>query len=133
MTLVDSNVLMDVVNDDPVWFNWSARALIRAADSGPIAINQIVYAELSVRYPSIDDFETAVAGYRLERLDLPWDAAFLAGKAYQRYRNRGGRKTAPMPDFYIGAHAAVAGLTLLTRDPRRYREYFPKLKIVAPG
>ncbi len=133
MTLVDSNVLIDVINDDPAWFEWSARALTRAADSGPIAINQIIYAELSVRYQSIDDFETAVTGYQLERLDLPWDAAFLAGKAYKRYRDRGGSKAAPMPDFYIGAHAAVSGLTLLTRDARRYREYFPKLKIVAPA
>jgi predicted nucleic acid-binding protein len=133
LTLVDSNVLIDVINDDPAWFEWSARALTRAADSGPIAINQIIYAELSVRYQSIDDFETAVTGYQLERLDLPWDAAFLAGKAYKRYRDRGGSKAAPMPDFYIGAHAAVSGLTLLTRDARRYREYFPKLKIVAPA
>ena len=87
--------------------------------------------KLSVRYVSIDDFDNATAGFPLQRLNLPWEAAFLAGKACKRYRERGGRKTAPMPDFYIGAHAAVQGLTLLTRDARRYREYFPKLKLIA--
>lgn len=132
MTLVDTNVLFDIINEDQNWFDWSSKALIRAADIDDVAINPIIYAELSVRYASIDDFKSAVAGLPLQRLNLPWEAAFLAGKAYKRYRERGGRKSAPMPDFYIGAHASVQGLTLLTRDARRYRDYFTRLRLIAP-
>lgn len=131
--LVDTNVLLDVATEDPLWFDWSVSRLAKAADSDGLAINPIVYAELSVHYDTIEALEAALSGHAFVRLALPWDAAFVAGKAYRRYRSRGGAKHAPLPDFYIGAHAAVAGLTLLTRDARRYREYFPKLKLITPA
>lgn len=131
--LVDTNVLLDVATEDPLWFDWSVSRLARVADRDGLAINLIVYAELSVHYDTIEALEAALSGHAFARLALPWDAAFVAGKAYQRYRGRGGAKHAPLPDFYIGAHAAVAELTLLTRDARRYREYFPKLKLITPG
>lgn len=131
--LVDTNVLLDIATEDPLWFDWSASRLARAADRDGLAINPIVYAELSVHYDTIEALEAALSGHAFARLALPWDAAFVAGKAYRRYRSRGGAKHAPLPDFYIGAHAAVAGLTLLTRDARRYREYFPKLKLITPA
>jgi hypothetical protein len=132
-TLVDTNVLLDLATEDPVWLEWSASQLERAADGGGVAINPIIYAELSVHYAGIEDLEHALSGHDFARLPLPWEAAFVAGKAYRRYRRRGGVKRSPLPDFYIGAHAAVAGLTLLTRDSRRYREYFPTLRIIAPA
>jgi predicted nucleic acid-binding protein len=130
--LVDSNVLIDIVQQDPAWYAWSAQRLMDAVDQGIAVINPIVYAEVSVGYETIESFEQAIALFNFARRDLPWEAAFLAGKAFARYRGRAGRKTSPLPDFYIGAHAAVAGLTLLTRDARRYREYFPKLGIISP-
>ena len=132
-TLVDTNVLLDVATEDPRWMEWSAAHLERAADGAGVAINPIIYAELSVHYAAIEDLERALSAHDFARLPLPWEAAFVAGKAYRRYRRHGGAKRSPLPDFYIGAHAAVAGLTLLTRDRSRYREYFPKLRIVAPG
>jgi predicted nucleic acid-binding protein len=131
--LVDTNVLLDIATEDPLWFDWSVSRLARAADRDGLAINPIVYAELSVHYDTIEALEAALSGHAFARLALPWDAAFVAGKAYRRYRGRGGAKHAPLPDFYIGAHAAVAGLALLTRDAKRYREYFPKLKLITPG
>jgi predicted nucleic acid-binding protein len=131
--LVDTNVLLDIATEDPAWFDWSASRLARAADRDGLAINPIVYAELSVHYEAIEALEAALSGHAFARLALPWDAAFVAGKAYRRYRSRGGTKHAPLPDFYIGAHAAVAGLTLLTRDAKRYREYFPRLKLITPA
>ena len=131
-TLVDTNVLLDLATEDPRWMEWSAAHLERAADDAGVAINPIIYAELSVHYAAIEDLERALSVHDFARLPLPWEAAFVAGKAYRRYRRHGGAKRSPLPDFYIGAHAAVAGLTLLTRDRSRYREYFPKLRIVAP-
>lgn len=131
-TLVDTNVLLDIATEDPEWCEWSASCLEQAADRGGVAINPIIYAELSVHYGAIEDLEHALSRHSFERLDLPWDAAFVAGKAYLRYRRRNGAKRSPLPDFYIGAHAAVIGLALLTRDARRYREYFPKLRLIAP-
>ena len=131
--LVDTNVLLDVATEDPVWADWSASRLSQAANRGGLAINPIVYAELSVHYETIEGLETALAGHPFARLALPWDAAFMAGKAYRRYRSRGGAKRSPLPDFYIGAHAALAGIALLTRHAGRYREYFPKLKLITPG
>ena len=130
--LVDTNVLLDVATEDPLWFDWSASRLSKAANRDGLAINPIVYAELSVHYETLEALETALSGHPFARLALPWEAAFVAGKAYRRYRSRGGAKRSPLPDFYIGAHAAVAGLVLLTRDAKRYRDYFPKLKLVAP-
>jgi predicted nucleic acid-binding protein len=131
-TLVDSNVLLDVLTEDPRWFEWSSSALSDAADAGELAINPIIYAEISVRFSRIEDLESALPPSSFRRLPLPWEAGFLAGKCFVRYRRRGGPSRSPLPDFYIGAHAAVAGLTLLTRDSSRYRAYFPKLKVTAP-
>lgn len=131
--LVDTNVLLDVATEDPLWFDWSVSRLSQAANRGGLAINPIVYAELSVHYDTLEALEAALSGHPFARLALPWDAAFVAGKAYRRYRGRGGSKRSPLPDFYIGAHAAVAGLALLTRDAKRYRGYFPRLRLIAPA
>jgi len=131
-TLVDSNVLLDVITGDEEWLDWSAAALARAADTSPLVINPIVYAEVAARFARIEDLEEALPREYYERRALPWDAAFLAGQCFVKYRRRGGSRRSPMPDFYIGAHAAIEGLTLLTRDARRYRSYFPTLRIVAP-
>ena len=131
-TLVDSNVLLDVITEDEEWLDWSAAALARAADASPLVINPIVYAEVAARFARIEDLEEALPREFYERRPLPWEAAFLAGQCFVQYRRRGGARRSPLPDFYIGAHAAVEGLTLLTRDAKRYRSYFPKLRIVAP-
>ena len=131
-TLVDSNVIIDYLDPDSEWADWSASMLARAADHGAVAINAIIYAEVSATYPTIESVEEALPHEYFVRAALPWEAAFLAGRSFREYRRRGGVKRAPLPDFYIGAHAAVTGMTLLTRDARRYRTYFPKLKIVAP-
>ncbi|MET0627500.1 MAG: type II toxin-antitoxin system VapC family toxin [Acidimicrobiia bacterium] len=131
-TLVDSNVLLDVLTDDPTWGHWSANALLEAAEAGPIWINPIVYAEVSVRFTRIEDLEDALPPDDYRRAQLPWQAGFLAGKTFGRYRRGGGTKVSPLPDFYIGAHAAVADVTLLTRDEARYRTYFPSLRLIAP-
>ena len=131
-TLVDSNVLLDVITEDPEWLDWSAAALARAADTSPLVINPIVYAEVAARFERIEDLEDALPRDYYERRPLPWEAAFLAGQCFVKYRRRGGSRRSPLPDFYIGAHATIEGLTLLTRDARRYRTYFPALRIIAP-
>ena len=130
-TLVDSNVILDVVTRDEEWFDWSASALARQADAGPLVVNPIIYAEASARFERIEDLEDALPRDYFRREPLPWEAAFLAGRSYVTYRRRGGQRRSPLPDFYIGAHALVAGMTLLTRDPVRYRTYFPNLRLVA--
>lgn len=130
--LVDSNVLIDILQEDEQWFHWSSMRLTPLIDARRLVLDPIVYAEVSIAYASIEEFEGAIADFAFERQALPWEAAFLAGKAFERYRRRGGVKRSPLPDFYIGAHAALAGMKLLTRDPRRYREYFPGLKLIAP-
>jgi predicted nucleic acid-binding protein len=130
--LVDSNVLLDYLNETAEWFDWSTEMLTEAAHQGTVNVNPIIYAEVSVGYSKIEDVEAALPRAYFRRLPLPWEAAFLAAKAFQRYRRNGGSRTSALPDFFIGAHAAVAGLSLLTRDGRRYREYFPKLTIIAP-
>jgi predicted nucleic acid-binding protein len=130
--LVDSNVLLDIASKDSRWFSWSADALARAADEGTLVITPIIYAEVSVNYTRIEEVDAALPATVYRRAALPWDAAFLAGKCFLRYRRRGGSRRAPLPDFYIGAHAAVSGMSLLTRDPARYRTYFPKLTLIAP-
>ena len=132
VTLVDSNVLFDFLTEDDEWFDWSAAMLEQASNTGTVAINQVIYAEVSVRYSTIEDVDKELAIDYFARLSIPWEAAFLAGKAFDRYKRQGGTRRSPLPDFFIGAHAAVTGMTLLTRDARRYRAYFPKLKIVAP-
>ena len=131
-TLVDTNVLFDYLSEDGEWFDWAAARLGEAARQGGLAINPVIYAEVSVRYDQLDDVEAALPRNYFYRAQLPWEAAFLAAKCFERYRRRGGVRTSPLPDFFIGAHAAVAGMTLLTRDARRYRTYFPKLRIIAP-
>ena len=131
-TLVDSNVLLDFLSQDEEWSDWSASMLAEAAEQGTVALNPIIYAEVSIRYDRIEDLDLALPGEYFVRLPIPYEAAFLAGKVFLRYRRRGGARSSPLPDFFIGAHAAVSGLTLLTRDARRYRSYFPKLRIVAP-
>ena len=131
-TLVDSNVILDVVSDDEEWGDWSASMLSQAAQTGRLVINPLIYAEVSCGYERIEDLDDALPADYFVREPLPWAAAFLAAKAFLNYRRRGGVRSAPLPDFYIGAHAALAGYTLLTRDARRYTTYFPKLRIVAP-
>ena len=130
-TLVDSNVILDVVTDDAEWGDWSSAMLAEAAHQGPIVINPLVYAEVSCAYERIETLDDVLGEYFV-REQLSWEAAFLAARAFMRYRKRGGTRRSALPDFYIGAHAAVAGYTLLTRDARRYRHYFPTVKIVAP-
>jgi predicted nucleic acid-binding protein len=130
--LVDSNVLLDIFTEDPRWFQWSAKALTRAANRAVLAVNPIIYAEVSVGFEQIEDLEEALPSAYFHRLALPWEAGFLAGKCYVRYRRAGGRKRSPMPDFYVGAHAAVMGFELLTRDSARYRTYFPRLQLLSP-
>jgi predicted nucleic acid-binding protein len=132
ITLIDSNVILDLVTDDPAWGNWSADALSQAADESVLAINPIIFAEVAIRFETIEQLEILLPANTVQRLPLPYEAAFLAGKAFLSYRRRSGSRTAPLADFYIGAHAAVAGLRLLTRDPRRYRTYFPSVTIIAP-
>jgi len=131
-TLVDSNVLLDVLTEDQVWLEWSSGELARAADEGPLFINAVIYAEVSVRFSRIEDLDDALPGADYERLALPWEAAFLAGKAFLNYRRNRGTRTSTLPDFFIGAHAAVARLQLLTRDPSRYRTYFPTVALATP-
>lgn len=131
-TLVDSNVLLDIITEDRDWSAWSERQLAEAADHGALVINPVIYAEVSVRFSSIEELDAKLPPETFIRAQLPWAAAFLAGKCFVDYRRRGGSRRAPLPDFFIGAHAAVAGLRLLTRDARRHRSHFPTLRIVAP-
>ena len=130
--LVDSNVLLDIITDDAHWFEWSSAALERCAEENILCINPVIYAEVSIRFDQIEDLEAALPGDLIERLPLPYEAAFLAGKCFLAYRRRGGRRLSPLPDFFIGAHAAVAGMSLITRDVGRYRACFPKLHLLAP-
>ena len=130
--LVDSNVLLDVLTEDERWFDWSATALESAATRSRLCINPLIYSEVSVGFERIEALDAALPPSMISRLPLPWEAGFLAGKAFFQYRRRGGVRSAPLPDFYIGAHAAIAGLPLLTRDARRYRTYFPTLELIAP-
>lgn len=131
-TLVDSNVVLDIADEDAEWLDWSSAMLAKAAERGPVVINPIIYGEVSTRYDSIEALDDALPLDFYVRAPLPWEAAFLAAKAFRHYRRRGGTRSSTLPDFFIGAHAAVTGMTLLTRDARRYRAYFPKLRIIAP-
>ena len=131
--LVDSNVLLDVLTEDPTWFDWSSSMLAEHAERSVLMINPIIYAEVSVRFERIEEMEDAVPAELFRREALPWEAGFLTGKCFLRYRRNGGARRSPLPDFYIGAHAAVRGATLLTRDASQYRTYFPKLPLIAPN
>lgn len=130
--LVDSNVLLDVATNDPHWSNWSERALAESAEHTTLIINPIVYAEVSIGYTTIEALDAALPGTLYRREPLPWEAGFLAGQCFLLYRRRGGLRNSPLPDFYIGAHAAIGQLALLTRDAAHYRSYFPKIEIISP-
>lgn len=131
-TLVDSNVLLDIATEDPAWYEWSAEAVADAANQGPLVINAIVYAEVSIGFAAIEELDDALPADVFVREQLPYEAAFLAGKAFLAYRRRGGARSVPLPDFYIGAHAAINGYHLLTRDAQRYRTYFPTVRLLIP-
>lgn len=130
--LVDSNVILDIATNDPVWRGWSAAALEAAANEATLVVNPLIYAEVSIAFGRIEEVEEALPPQVFHRAALPYSAAFLAGKAFVQYRRRGGVRRTPLPDFYIGAHAAVAGLRLLTRDDSRYRTYFPSVELISP-
>ncbi len=132
MTLVDTNVLLDLVTDDPLWADWSIGQLDAAALRGPLAINDVVYAELSVRFTTIEALEAVLEETGIAVAPMPRTALFLAGKVFQRYRAAGGMRTGVLPDFFIGAHAAVTGNRLLSRDAQRYHTYFPTIELVTP-
>lgn len=130
--LVDSNVILDIVTEDKRWFQWSSETLAHFAEDHILNINPIIFAEIAIAFNRIEDIEVTLPPTYFRRLPLPWEAAFLAGRCYLKYRKKGGEKRSPLPDFYIGAHAAVRGMTLMTRDVSRYRTYFPKLTIISP-
>ena len=130
--LVDSNVILDIATGDPEWAEWSQDALGRAADEAVLVIDPLIYAEVSVGFDRIEKLEAALPSELFRRDHLPYEAAFLAGKCFLEYRRRGGKRTSTLPDFYIGAHAAVSGFRLLTRDASRYRTYFPTVKLISP-
>ena len=130
--LVDSNILLDIATEDAEWFDWSAACLAELSTDHVLVINPIVYSEVSVGYATIEALDAALPGNRYRREPVPWEAAFVGGKWFLRYRWAGGWRRWPRPDFYIGAHAAVRGMSLLTRDARKYRAYFPKLRLIAP-
>jgi predicted nucleic acid-binding protein len=125
-------VILDVATNDPTWADRSSRALEAAANESRLAINALIYAEVSIGYEKVEEIERAIPGSIFRREPLPYEAAFLAGKAFLQYRRRGGSRTSPLADFYIGAHAAVSKFRLLTRDPRRYRAYFPTVDLITP-
>lgn len=130
--LVDSNVLLDVLEDDQHWYGWSSEQLARCAENSVLVINPLIYSEVSIGFERVEDLEDALPASEFVRQPLPWEAAFLAGKCFLSYRRSGGIRRSPLPDFFIGAHALVDGMELLTRDAARYRTYFPRLKLIAP-
>lgn len=132
MILVDTNVLLDILADDPVWFEWSRARLDAALLIGPLVCNDVIVAELSPRFDTLAALETVLDHFGLVHQEMPMDALFLAGKAFQNYRRLGGTRTKVLADFFIGAHAMAGGIPLLTRDSRRYRSYFPQLDLIAP-
>ncbi len=129
---MDSNVLLDIATDDPNWSDWSGRALAECAEHTALTVNPIIYAEISIGYTTIEALNAALPTTLYRREPLPWEAGFLAGKCFLLYRRRGGQRNSPLPGFYIGAHAAIGNLALLTREAARYRSYFPKVEILAP-
>jgi predicted nucleic acid-binding protein len=131
-TLIDSSVLLDIVTPGSDWLGWSSANLALAAERSQLVINPIIYAEISSRYATIEELDAIFPSDLYRREALPYSAAFLAAKAFLNYRRRGGSRTAPIADFYIGAHAAVARYKILTRDPRRFRRYFPTVELISP-
>lgn len=130
--LIDSNILLDVLEEDPIWFRWSSERLEALSDQSILVINPVIYAEVSIGFNAIEELEEALPADLFEREEIPWEAAFLAGKCFLKYRRGGGARRSPLPDFFIGAHAAVRGMALMTRDAARYRTYFPRLQLIAP-
>ncbi|WP_213807146.1 type II toxin-antitoxin system VapC family toxin [Granulicella sp. dw_53] len=130
--LVDSNILLDVATNDVMWSEWSANALAECTEHSSLMVNPIIYAEVSVGFSTIEALNAALPSSIYQRTPLPWEAGFLAGKSFLAYRKRGGVRNTPLPDFYIGAHAAIESLALLTRDAARYKTYFPKIEILSP-
>lgn len=130
--LVDSNVILDVVTADPKWYDWSAGQLEKLTESHTLVINPIIYSEVSIGFSRIEDLDQALPSDFFRRDPLPWEAGFLAGKCFVKYRRSGGKRHSPLPDFFIGAHAAISGIVLLTRDTNRYKTYFPKLTLISP-
>lgn len=133
MILVDTNVLVDVLEDDPQWADWSISQMRDLAKLHDLAINPIIYAELSLAFVAVEELDAAVAELEVKFLDIPRPALFLAGKAFVQYRRRGGMKSNVLSDFFIGAHAAVMSLPILTRDTRRYSGYFNSVELIAPA
>lgn len=132
MVLVDSNVLLDIVTNDPVWLNWSASTMKSLSRTRQLVIDPVIYAEVSIAFSNIADLETTIHRLRLNVEEIPRAALFLAGKAFLQYRKRGGTKSNVLPDFFIGAHASVLGISLLTRDASRYLTYFPSVSLLTP-
>lgn len=130
--LVDANVLLDIFEDDEHWASWSESTLNAYASSHTLAINAVIYAEVSIGFVRIEEMEEVIAGGGFRLLEIPKEALFLAGKVFLAYRRQGGQRRSPLPDFFIGAHAAVTGMALITRDAKRYRSYFPRLQLVTP-
>ncbi len=130
--LVDSNVILDVFLDDPDWADWSETMLSEHSMSGALYINPIVYTEVSIGFARIEELDAAITLAGFQIMELPKEALFLAGKAFLSYRRNQGTKTSPLPDFYIGAHAAVLDIPLLTRDTTRYHTYFPTVNLITP-
>jgi predicted nucleic acid-binding protein len=130
--LIDSNIILDIVTEDPNWFEWSSSQITQCADLGNLIINPIIYAEVSIGFSQAHELDAALPVDFFLREPLTWEAAFLAGKAFLQYRQRGGDRRSPLPDFYIGAHAVTLGIPLLTRDVSRYQTYFPTLRLIAP-
>jgi predicted nucleic acid-binding protein len=130
--LVDSNILLDIFTADQHWYEWSSTTLAESAEKTLLYINPVIYSEISVGFGRIEDLENALPSDYIQRADLPYEAAFLAGKCFLKYRKAGGTKHSPLPDFYIGAHAAIKGWSILTRDKGRYQSYFPSLHVIAP-
>jgi predicted nucleic acid-binding protein len=130
--LVDSNIILDIVTEDPEWFHWSSKTFAHYADTNILVINPIIYAEVSIGFERIEEVEEVLSLTNFRRSHIPWEAAFLAGKCFMKYRKRGEKERLPLPDFFIGAHATIMGMTLMTRDVSRYRTYFPKLSLISP-
>ena len=133
VTLLDSNVLIDVISSDPVWAHWSMQQMQEAGEDGDLAINQIIFGEVCASFEHLEEIDAALPADTYTREDVPWAAAFLASRAFRTYRRNGGTRTSLLPDFFIGAHAAVLGYRLLTRDPSKYRSYFPDVRLITPG
>jgi len=130
--LVDSNIILDIVTEDKRWFGWSSKTLTRLSAANMFVVNPIIYSEVSVGFEKIEGLEDVLDPRLFRRDQIPWEAAFLAGKCFLQYRRQGGKRDAPLPDFFIGAHAAVSKMQLLTRDEVRYRTYFPTITIISP-